>query len=80
MVNDPGFVATLDLSSSSESNLAETSRSSTRKVFGDIDNHALIYLNEINKPCNTDIFDDLTEVLAHKYDRDSLSITFPCFV
>ena len=38
------------------------------------------FLNGLNKPCNSDLFDELVQVLAHKYDRDTLSITFPTFV
>jgi hypothetical protein len=80
MQNDLGFATIFEASESSMISEEGTNCSNTHKPPSGIENHALIFLNGLNKPCNSDLFDELVQVLAHKYDRDTLSITFPTFV
>ena len=80
MQNDFGFATVFEASESSMISEEGTNCTNTPKLPSGIENHALIFLNGLNKPCNSDLFDELVQVLAQKYDRDTLSITFPTFV
>ena len=71
---DEGFIASEDLDRHSQA------QEESKAIFDSKQNYALVFFDDIGAPLNTELIDDLTQALAHKYDRESLSLMFPSFL